>query len=139
MNWNHTMQIDGVCAYRTRNITMTSRQKSIVRTRTVKYSQVHDISLGRSLFINHIEDMVMIHIKKQSIKDNPTPIINNPFVKHALTKELFGCIVYSIASSLYRKKIYILDKAVVFFSKYTKLDGNDAKKPRRTSTFCRHR
>ena len=83
--------------------------------------------------------MVMIHIKKQSIKDNPTPIINNPFVKHALTKELFGCIVYSIASSLYRKKIYILDKAVVFFSKYTKLDKNDAKKPRRTSTFCRPR
>ena len=109
------MQIDGVCAYRTLNVTLKGLQKSIVRTRTVKYSQVHDISLGRSLFINHIEDMVMIHIKKQSIKDNPTPIINNPFVKHALTKELFGCIVYSIASSLYRKNIYILDKAVVFF------------------------
>ena len=90
LNWNYTMQIDEVCGYRTRNITMTSRQKSIVRTRTVKYSQVHDISLGRSLFMNHTADIVMIHFKGACRKDNPTPIINNPFVKHALTKELFG-------------------------------------------------
>ena len=93
MNWNHTMQIDEVCEYRTLNITMTSRQKSIVRTKTVKYSQVHDISLGRSLFLNHTADMVMIHFKGACRKDNPTPIINNPFVKHALEKELFSSFV----------------------------------------------
>ena len=100
------MQIDEVCGYRTQNVTLKGLQKSIVRTRTVKYSQVHDISLGRNLFMNHTEDMVMMHVKKQSIKDNPTPIINNPFVKHALNKELFCFFVSSIASSLNRKMIY---------------------------------
>ena len=103
MNWNHTIQIDEVCGYRTLNVTLRGLQKSIVRTRTVKYSQVHVISLGRSLFMNHTADMVMIHIKKQSIEDNPTPVINNPFVKHALIKELSCCIVFSIVPSLNRK------------------------------------
>ena len=115
MNWNHTIQIDEVCGYRTLNLTMTSRQKTISRTRTVIFQQNHEISLGKNLYMNYTTDMVMIHIKKQSIEDNPTPVINNPFVKHALIKELSGCIVFSIVPSLNRKKdimeityIYIL-------------------------------
>ena len=89
MNWNTTMQIDKVCGYRSQNVTMNARQKSIVRTRTAKYSQVHDISLGKSLYINHTADMVMIHFKGACKKDYPTPIFNNPFVRHSLNKELF--------------------------------------------------
>lgn len=89
MKWNDTLQIDEICGYRSQNVTMTSRQKAIARTLTVKYSQVHDISLGRSLFINHTADMVMIHFKGACRQHNPVPIMNNEFVKHALTHELF--------------------------------------------------
>ena len=83
------MQIDEVCGYRSQNVTITSRQKAIARTLTVKYGQVHDISLGRSLFINHTADMVMIHFKGACRQEYPVPIINNAFVKHALKHELF--------------------------------------------------
>lgn len=83
------MQIDEVCGYRSQNVTITSRQKAIARTLTVKYSQVHDISLGRSLFINHTADMVMIHFKGACRQEYPVPIINNAFVKHALKHELY--------------------------------------------------
>ena len=83
------MQIEKVCGYRSQNVTMNARQKSIVRTRTAKYSQVHDISLGKSLYINHTADMVMIHFKGACKTDYPTPIFNNPFVRHSLNKELF--------------------------------------------------
>ena len=89
MNWNTTMQIEKVYGYRSQNVTMNARQKSIVRTRTVKYSQVHDISLGKSLYINHTADMVMIHFKGACKQKYPTPIVNNPFVRHSLNKELF--------------------------------------------------
>ena len=94
MNWNHTMQIDEVCGYRTLNLTMTSRQKTISRTRTVIFQQNHEISLGKNLYMNYTTDMVMIHFKRFRRRDNPTPIINNPFVKHALKNELFGWIVF---------------------------------------------
>ena len=90
MNWNHTMQIDEVCGYRTLNLTMTSRQKTISRTRRVIFQQNHEISLGKNLYMNYTTDMVMIHFKRFRRRDNPTPIINNPFVKHALKNELFG-------------------------------------------------
>ena len=90
MNWNHTIQIDEVCGYRTLNLTMTSRQKTISRTRTVIFQQNHEISLGKNLYMNYTTDMVMIHFKGSCRRDNPTPIINNPFVKHALKNELFG-------------------------------------------------
>ena len=94
MKWNHTIQIDEVCGYRTLNLTMKSRQKTISRPRTVIYQQNHEISLGKNLYMNYTADMVMIHFKRFCRRDNPTPIINNPFVKHALDKELFDCIVY---------------------------------------------
>ena len=87
------MQIEKICGYRTQNVTLKGLQKSIVRTRTAKYIQVHDISLGKSLYINHTSDMVMIHIKKQRIKDNPVAIMNNPFVRYSLNKELLWSFV----------------------------------------------
>ena len=62
------------------------RKKSIVRTSTVPYG----IDLGKSMFIRHTEDRVMIHTKRIRIKDNPIPIPIgfNPFVEHALQKTL---------------------------------------------------
>ena len=83
------MQIEKICGYRTQNVTLKGLQKSIVRTRTAKYIQVHDISLGKSLYINHTSDMVMIHFKGACKQKYPTPIVNNPFVRHSLNKELF--------------------------------------------------
>ena len=87
------MQIEKVCGYRTQNVTLKGLQKSIVRTRTAKYIQVHVISLGESLYINHTADMVMIHTKKLCIKDNPIAIISNSFVRHSLNNELFSYLI----------------------------------------------
>ena len=87
------MQIEKVCGYRTQNVTLKGLQKSIVRTRTTKYIQVHVISLGESLYINHTADMVMIHTKKLCIKDNPIAIISNSFVRHSLNNELFSFFI----------------------------------------------
>ena len=76
---------------------MNGRQKSIVRTSTVPFVQVHEIALGKSMFISHTKDMVMIHTKNIRIKENPIPIVINPFVEHALKKTLFYlCFLYSI-------------------------------------------
>ena len=54
-----------------------------------EFVQVHEICLGKSMFINHITDMVMIHFKLKQKKDDPTPIYQNQFVQHALNRELF--------------------------------------------------
>ena len=54
-----------------------------------EFIQVHEIYLGKSMFINHITDMVMIHFKLKQKKDDPTPIYQNQFVQHALNRELF--------------------------------------------------
>lgn len=68
---------------------MNGRQKSIVRPSTVPFVNVHVIDLGKSMFINHKEDMVMIHAKNIRIKKDPISIVMNPFVEHALRKTLF--------------------------------------------------
>ena len=99
MKWNDTLQIDEICGYRSQNVTLKGLQKSVVRIIYTPYVQVHEISLGRSLFINHTADMVMIHMKKQNLKSNPVPIINNEFVKHALTRELFLFVCFMICKN----------------------------------------
>ena len=83
------MQINKVCSHRSKKVTMNGRQKSIVRTRNTKFVQVHEICLGKSMFINHFTDMVMVHFKLKQKKDDPTPIYQNQFVQHALNHELF--------------------------------------------------
>ena len=65
------------------------REKSIIRTRTTKFVHVHFISIGKRLYINHNKDMVMVHLKLNRKQNDPTPIIQNPFVKHALNHPLF--------------------------------------------------
>ena len=83
------MQINKVCSHRSKKLTMNGRQKSIVRTRTIKFVQVHEICLGSSMFIDPFTDMVMIHFKLKQKKKDPTPIYQNQFVQHALNRELF--------------------------------------------------
>ena len=68
---------------------MRGRQKSILRPFTTPFVQVHEISLGNSMYINHTKDMVMVHMKTISIKENPIPFVLNSFVEHALRKELY--------------------------------------------------
>ena len=65
------------------------REKSITRTLTTKYVHVHFISIGKRLYINHDIDMVMVHLKLNRKQNDSTPIIQNPFVKHALNHPLF--------------------------------------------------
>ena len=83
------MQINQVCSHRSKKLTMNGRQKSIVRTRTTKFVQVHEICLGKSMFINPFIDMVMVHFKLKFKQDDPTSIFQNQFVQHALRRELF--------------------------------------------------
>ena len=97
------MQIEKICGYRTQNVTLKGLQKSIVRTRTTKYIQVHVISLGESLYINHTADMVMIHTKRIRIKENPIAIMSNPFVRLSLNNELFNLFVF------FNNMLYIRD------------------------------
>ena len=100
MNWNKTMQINEICSDRSKTVMLRGREKSITRTSTTKFVHVHFISIGNRTYINHNRDMVMIHFKLGRKQDDPTPIIQNPFVGHALRHPLFLDVCFHIPLSV---------------------------------------
>lgn len=101
MKWNQTMQINEICSDRSKAVWPKGREKSITRTYTTKFVHVHFISIGKRTYIDDNKDMVMVHFKMGQRKDDPTPIKQNPFVKHALSHPLFLIVCFHIVYSKY--------------------------------------
>lgn len=84
------MQIEKVCPQRWEKVIKGIRQKSIVRLRTVQYVQVHEIGYGKSVYVDHHIDMVMVHFKRHNRRNPGVAIVSNPFVSKALERALFS-------------------------------------------------
>ena len=106
------MQINEICSDRSKTVMLKGREKSITRTRTTKFLHVHVISIGQRTYIDHNKDMVMIHFKTKRKQNDPTPIIQNPFVGHALRHPLFCNVcfytVHYILFTVCRKMLIVL-------------------------------
>ena len=83
------MQLHEVCNQRSKKVVKGERQKCIVRVRTTKYVQVHIISYGKRIYMNHNSDIVMVHFKPGFRRLPGVPVLPNPFVSKALQRALF--------------------------------------------------
>lgn len=61
--WTNAKCITDVCTMRAQSVVKGERQKNIVRPRTVPYVQVHLISYGYRMYVDHNLDLYMLHLK----------------------------------------------------------------------------
>ena len=83
--WKNARKVTDFCTRRWTKVVKGLRQKNIVRVRTTPFVQVHEISYGWRMYMNHHEDMYMLHLKTGMRHKPGTEIVYNDFVSKVLS------------------------------------------------------
>ena len=86
--WRNARKVTDICTHRSVKVVKGMRQKNIVRVRTTPFVQVHEISYGWRMYMNHHVDMYMLHLKVGKRQKPSMRIVYNDFVSKVLSDEV---------------------------------------------------